>query len=224
MYSLENSRPLPFQKHFHEKHSLVSDILDVKREDNSYDFACPVQTCERRFITQDRLKLHMAKHRNPCQDCNATFVTRTALSVRDHPSIITRVWEEKSETIYIFRTYFARGSLHQGESGKTFSPKKSNNLDFLSRDRESRVLLAYGNPNLSLISRQIFEKPSSTVCIVKSVKNSLSRASQIIRINDTNQINCGSIDLCKDGQSIWINRRSITKTRGQIDLIDPLLI
>ncbi len=49
------------------------------------------------------------------------------------------------------------------------------------------------------------------------------RAWQINRINHTNQINRGSIDLCKlGGRSIRINRGSITKTGGPIDLIDPL--
>ncbi len=77
--------------------------------------------------------------------------------------LATGGWEEKSETIYIFRTYFARGSLHQGESGN-FS-LKSQVISFFVKRRESPVLLAYGNPILSLISG-----PSSTVCIVKSGK------------------------------------------------------
>ena len=49
---------------------------------------------------------------------------------------------------------------------------------------------------------------------------------QINLINHTNQINHGSIDLCKlGGRSIGINQDqsgSITKTKGPIDPIDPI--
>ncbi len=59
--------------------------MDSKKSDEKCsgfgDVKCNL--CDRRFLTEGHLKMHMAKHRYPCSLCLATFKSEESLMVMD---------------------------------------------------------------------------------------------------------------------------------------------